>query len=345
METEGILLNLGQSIVSPNDPLKQITVNELYQRVTKPDSALQSTIQQLRTVLSIEPKRYQAIKRMLPYVTCGSFNPPYRRTENFSSISSFIIDIDHLGGKGIDIGELRARLIKDNSIHLMFASPSNDGLKLLFFLSEKCFDHAKYSMFYKLFVTRFAAMHNLGLVVDKCTSDVTRACFLSIDEEAWFNPFAVAVEMKQYVDFDNSVIVDAAQAEIKEAEAKQKELNTQTPSLVQNDLPPDILQQIKEKLNPNIKAKCEKQLVVPEELNEAEQVVKERMSELGILVKQVDPINYGKKFVFELALRKAQLNLFYGKRGYVIVKQPISGADAELTDVVHQIMCEIFVPQ
>ncbi|HOO86049.1 MAG TPA: hypothetical protein PLS94_15865, partial [Prolixibacteraceae bacterium] len=87
MENEGILLNMGQSIVSPNDPLKHITVDKLHQLITKPDSTLQSKIQQLRTVLSIDPKRYQAIKRMLPYVTCGMFHPPYRRTENFSSIS------------------------------------------------------------------------------------------------------------------------------------------------------------------------------------------------------------------------------------------------------------------
>lgn len=345
METEGILLNLGQSIVSPNDPLKQITVEQLHQRISRPDSNLQSKIQQLRTVLSIDPKRYQAIKRMLPYVTCGMFNPPYRRTENFTSISCFIVDIDHLSSKNIDIGELKARIKKDDRVHLVFSSPSNDGLKVLFFLSEKCFDYAKYSMFYKIFLNRFSAQYNLEQIVDKSTSDVTRACFLSIDEDSWFNPFAVAVDMKHYVDFEDDGKVSAALSEIREVEVKQKELISEAPAEVKNELPPDILQHIKEKLNPNIREKREKQIIVPDELNDAEKVVREQMDELGILVKQVEPINYGKKFVFELAFRKAQLNLFYGKKGFVIVKQPISGADAELTEVVHRVMCQIFLPQ
>jgi hypothetical protein len=342
MEQEGIYLQLGQSIVSPNDPLKKITPDQLHQMVSKPSPDLQSKVHQLRTVLSLDPKRYQALKRMLPYVTCGIFNPQYRRTQNFASISCFMIDIDHLSQKNIDSNELKNRLKADDRIHMIFTSPSNDGLKLLFMLTEKCFDYAKYSIFYKVFTSRFSTEHKLEQSVDKVTSDVTRACFLSVDENAWFNPFAQMIDMNAFVDFESESRMKKVFQEIKESEDTSKLVEGNTPKSESQELPSDVIQQIKEKLNPNIKLMREKQLFVPEELNDAEKTVKTRMEELGIKVKLVQPLNYGKKFVFELDHRMAQLNLHYGSKGFKIVKQPINGVNEELMEITYQILCEIF---
>lgn len=342
MEQEGIHLQLGQNIVSSNDSLRKITPEQLHQMISRPSPDLQSKIHQLRTVLSLDPKRYQALKRMLPYVTCGIFNPQYRRTQNFASISCFMVDIDHLSQKNIDIGELKNRLNKDDRIHMMFTSPSNDGLKLLFMLNEKCFDHAKYSLFYKVFVDRFSTQHNLAQTIDRVTCDVTRACFLSVDEDAWFNPFAQMVKMSAFVDFENQGRLDQTLYELKEKEVESKEKEAKKNHVNTAELPPDIMQNIKEKLNPNIRLKRERQIVIPDELNKAESSVRSRMDELGISVKQVESINYGKKFVFELNHQLAQLNLHYGKKGFKIVKQPINGSNPELTNVSYQIMCEIF---
>lgn len=342
MEHDGIYLQLGQNIVSPNDSLKKITPEQLYQMVSRPSPDLQSKVHQLRTVLSLDPKRYQALKRMLPYVTCGIFNPQYRRTQNFASISCFMVDIDHLGRKNIDPSELKNRLKADDRVHLIFTSPSNDGLKLLFMLCEKCFDHAKYSIFYKVFVDKFAAQHSLAQSIDRVTCDVTRACFLSVDEDAWFNPFAQLVDMKAFVDFENQSKLNQALYELKEKEKQAQDKPLTTDDCHAKLLPSDVMQQIKEKLNPNIKLKREKQIVVPEELNAAEKTVNARMEELGIRVKLVQPLNYGKKFVFELDHRMAQLNLHYGSKGFKIVRQPINGADEELMEVAYQILCEIF---
>ena len=88
MEPLGVELTRGNSIVSPNDPLRKIDVTDLYQLLVNPPSELESAINQLRTILSINPKKYQELKRMLPYVTCGMFNPPYRRTANFTSLDA-----------------------------------------------------------------------------------------------------------------------------------------------------------------------------------------------------------------------------------------------------------------
>jgi hypothetical protein len=343
MDDNTLSLQLGQNIISPNDPLKKISIDDLHRKIKEADNELRSKIQQLRIVQSIEPKRYQALKKMLPYVTCGIFNPPYRRSENFASIRLFILDIDHLSRHEMDLPSLRERLKNDNRIHLMFVSPGNDGLKLVFYLEEKCYDAAKYSIFYKLFVTRFAAEHNLANVVDKVTSDVTRACFLSFDEDVWYNPFADAVNMSVYIDFDSYTSVNQAGEEVKQAlEEKSQSLEDATEKTDRQELPPDVLQQIKEKLNPNIKTKIEKIIFVPEELIAVVNTVEEKMNGFGIKTKSVESIHYGKKFVFELDNRWAQLNLFFGKKGFKIVKTPANGSNDDLAEVTYKILCEMF---
>lgn len=343
MDDNTLCLQIGLNIISPNDPLKKITVEQFYHLIKEGDENLRSKINQLRIIQSIEPKRYQVLKKMLPYVTCGIFNPPYRRTENFASIHLFIIDVDHLTSNEIDMATLRNRLTADKRIHLMFGSPGNDGLKLLFCLDSKCYDAARYSLFYKLFATRFAGEHNIAHAIDKVTSDVTRACFLSVDEDTWYNPFSDTVTMNTYIDFDSYHSVKQAGEEIKNAiENNPQPFTGQTVKIDRKELPPDILQQIKEKLNPNIKIKHEKKIFVPEQVIAIVNSVEEKMKTYGITTIQVQSIHYGKKFVFGLDNRWAQLNIFFGKQGYKIVKTPASGSNEELAEVGYRILCEMF---
>lgn len=342
MDDKIIYLQLGRNITSPNDPLKKVTIEEFTRLIRNPDAELSSKIQQLRTVQSIDRKRYHALKKMLPYVTCGIFNPSYRRTENFASINCFIVDIDHLSEKGIDMPTLWNKLKSDDRIHFMFVSPGNDGLKILFYLNQKCYDSAKYSIFYKLFVTRFSQEYNLGQTVDTVTSDVTRACFLSADEDAWFNPFAVPVGMDAYINFDDYRSVAEVKQEIEKAVVLESGKPREDSKTEKQELPPDILQQIKEKLNPNIRTKIEKQIFVPDEIIAVVGKVEETMQGYGIRTKSAENIHYGKKFVFELDNRWAQLNLFFGKQGYKIVKTPATGSNPELAEVAYQILCQMF---
>ena len=44
-----------------------------------------------------------------------------------------------------------------------------------------------YSLFYKKFVKSFSEQYDLQQVVDAKTSDVSRACFLSHDKDAFYN--------------------------------------------------------------------------------------------------------------------------------------------------------------
>lgn len=340
MEPIGIELQLGRSIISPNDPLRKIDVVQLVETITNPPSDLQSAINQLRAVLNIDPKKYQELKRMLPYITCGIFTPPYRKTQNFAAIGCMIIDIDHLSQNGINPDELKSRLKSDPSVMLAFTSPSADGLKLLFALQEKMYDPAKYSLAYKVFIADFAQKHNLMGLIDKVTSDVTRATFLSCDPQAYFNPKATPVALHSLINYNSPKNVGEAISTVKDFE---KQLAPENQVKPQNIIPSDVLQRIKETLNPNITTKAEKIIYVPEELEPAVDKVKTRMADLGITVKTVENIHYGKKFVFELDHRMAQLNLFYGKQGFKVVVTPVRNSDSELAEVARLILCEIFM--
>lgn len=337
------MLQLGNNITSANDPLKKIDTDELFRMISKPDADLKSRIHQLRTVQTIDQKRYQSLKRMLPYVTCGIFSPPYRRLENFASIDCFMLDIDHLHEKEISMESLCKRLSEDNRIEMFFISPGSDGVKVLFNLSEKCYDKAMYSMFYKLFIKEFSMKYGLQQVIDKVTSDATRACFLSHDPDAYHNPFSEPVQMASYINFDNSSEVEQAKKDIAEYEqASQILVNKETAKLVKNELTADLLVEIKKKLNPNFRKKKPKEYYVPPQLDDALHLIKEKFEALGIELVGNDPIHYGRKLRFCVHQKWAQLNIFYGKSGFKIVKTPVNGSDKDLNEIAYQILCEIF---
>ncbi len=335
------MITAGKNIRQKNDPLQKLTIERLYQGIVKPKYEVLNKINQLRMMLTIDKASYRKEKSTLPYVCCGNFNPPYRRLENFGSISHFIIDIDHLSEKEINLNKLKDKLKSDQHIELMFASPSGDGLKVFFPLSESCFDAGKYSIFYKIFATEFSNKYGLNQVVDKSTSDVTRACFVSHDPEAYYNPDAQPVEISKYVNFENLAEVKEIEESIKEEEKKNKQKENHTKE--KPELSTDILEEIKKKLNPNIRTKKEKIIYVPEEIEEQVENVKAHLLKHDIKTIDVRSIHYGKKFLFEIAdKRTAEINLFYGKKGFSVVPTTKTGTDPELAEICHKLMCEIF---
>ena len=335
------MLQLGNHITSSNDPLKKINNVDFFRLVSQPSTELRSQVNQLRTILTIDPKKYRQAKLMLPYVTCGVFSPPYRRLENFASIDCFIVDIDNLQEKEINVDSLSARLKEDQQVQLFFVSPGNNGLKVLFELKDKCFDRVKYSMFYKLFIQDFSSRYGLHQVIDRVTSDATRACFLSADEHAYFNPDALKVDMITYIDFDSYEDVNKASQAISEIE-KAQPTNPTGDNSKDRDLSPDVLAEIKKKLNPNYREKKPKNYYVPPEVDDVLDSVLKRMKELGIDMKGSEPIHYGRKLRFQLGNRFAQINLFYGKKGFRLVKTPVAGSDAELNEVAFRILTDMF---
>ena len=194
------MLLFGTNIQSVADELKKVQEEYLYNSLRNPKPSIAATIQQLRIVYSMDAKGYAQLKRKLPYFVCGQFNPPFRRKENFAYTESFILDFDHLASKQLSLKAIRNDIIQDEQVMMCFTSPSEDGLKVMFRLKERCYDAGLYSIFYKAFAATFAMRHNLTQVADSRTSDVARACFVSIDPDAYFNPNPTPVDIKAYID-------------------------------------------------------------------------------------------------------------------------------------------------
>lgn len=332
------MLMAGKNITQKGDTLSKISVEYLYHSVVRPKPEMEARIRQLRNVKQIDGNRYSLLKKELPYIVCGIFSPPVRKIEHFSRIEYFIIDIDHIGEKGLDVEALKRKLQNDENVMLMFLSPGEDGLKLLFALSEPCYDAAKYSLFYKVFSKKFSIKYGLDQVVDYRTSDVSRACFISFDYNAYYNAQAEKVVMTRFLDFDNPFEVMEIKREMAQTE---KEIGQLEPQQEKSAIPNDVLQAIKEKLGTKVRLKPEKNIFVPQELDDILSRVIDELAMHGIEVMLVENIHYGKKICSTFQGKHSEVNLFYGKRGFTVVETTKSGTDKELNTVTASVIASV----
>lgn len=333
------MLMAGLNITSAVEELRKVNEEYLYRSLVNPKPEIEARIRQLRILYRIDSKSYGMQKRQLPYFVCGIFSPAYRKKENFGYTENFIIDIDKLQSKGLALDDVRRRVQADKRVMLCFTSPSEDGLKVMFRLKEKCYDAGLYSVFYKKFAHDFSQQYQLEQVVDTCTSDVSRACFISMDAQAYYNSDAEPVDMQKYADegLPLEMFATIKQQRQDEKEAKDAARHDEE----HRDLDKDTLDAIRQKLNPKSVAKQKSGLAdscVPEQLNDIIADLRKFIEDYGIMVTEVINIQYAKKIRARLNQRAAEVNLFYGKRGYSVVVSPRCGTDKELNLIVADII-------
>ena len=203
----------------------------------------------------------------------------------------------------------------------------------MFKLSERCYDKGLFSLFYKAFAHKFALQYQMEQVIDQQTCDVTRACFVSFDPDAYYNPQAEPIVMESYVSFNNPLDVFDLKYELeRQAADEKKQQNAEKEPKA--DVDADIIRNIKAILNPAAAQKQNKPVIVPEQLNEIMEDLKAYIEKTGVEVCEVINISYGKKIRMKMRLKQAEVNLFYGKRGFSVVKSPRTGTDDELNDLM-----------
>lgn len=327
---------VGKNVTAKDDALQKIKVEYLYHKLIHPDAVIESKIRQLRIVRQLDPKQYSFLKRQLPYIVCGMFNPAYRRTENFGYTEYFMVDIDHIGEKELSVSELRTRLTADARVVLCFLSPGEDGLKLLFRLNERCYDAGIYSLFYKLFILQFAKKYGLEQVIDARTSDVARACFVSIDAEAFYNPEAEAIDLNTFMNTEDTSELFRIKKQVendKSLPAKQND------TALQRTPDDDALKQIRALLNPGGRSLMPKrEAFIPQELNELMEKLVPYIEQAGVAVAAIENISYGKKLKMKMGLKEAEINVFYGKKGYSVIISPRRGTNDELNALMAQLI-------
>lgn len=329
------MIQMGINIISKEDILQKVKVECLYHSLCNPKPAVEAKIRQLRIIRDLDAKQYAIIKKQLPYVVCGIFNPPYRRTENFGYTEYFIVDIDHLSTKDISLQQIREVLQKDMRIVLCFVSPSEDGLKLLFRLKERCYDAGLYSLFYKEFIRKLSLQYNLQQVIDAKTCDVTRACFISVDPDAYYNSGAEVININEFINMESPEALFSMKHEQGLAEKRQPLATVDKES----EPDKDTLDKIRVLLNPNArKPKTERLVYVPEILNEIISGIKQYIEQAGVVVTNIINIQYGKKIQMKTGVKQAEINLFYGKKGFSVVQSPKCGVSEELNGLMAELI-------
>lgn len=333
------MIYAGTNVTHVDDKLTKVTLDYLYHAIKEPKADMQAKLRQLRIVRSLDPKRYAACKRELPYLVCGCFHPPVRNKEYFVYTEYFFVDIDHIEEKGLSMNELRRTIEADPRVVMSFVSPSNDGLKVLFRLKEKCHDSGIYSAFYKQFVRDFSLQYALEQVVDGRTSDVSRACFFSHDPMVYYNKDAEGVDVNQYVDTVNNSLFG------KEETVVPKKEKTSAEVVVKTDKEPDAdaISNIKQILKLKSAPQPAKNVFVPEQLNEIIDGLIAYVEDAGLKVTEIININYGKKIRAVVGMKQAEINLFYGKRGFSVVISPRCGTDMELNELAAKLITTYFL--
>lgn len=336
---EEITVSLGTNLVSANERMTSISLIELYERIVHANSAFTNQIEVLRSIYKMDGNKYTLTKKFLPYFVCAHFEPGVRRLENFTSTTSFVLDIDNIDEDTISMDELRNKLDKDGRIAMMFTSPSGNGLKLLFRLDKPCLDYNVYSSFYKQFASEFAKEHHLEAFVDLKTNDVTRACFLSADPQATLNTTATPINWEDYVNLESVDIF------VREAQVSTINLEPTTDCTLPQvgNIEPDqeTMTKIRERLELNNKKRlpvAARPIYVPEEVSNILDNLKSSVEETGVELYDTRKIQYGMKLMFKTKQLRAEINLFYGHRGYSVVESPKRGTSLELNSMMAQLV-------
>lgn len=343
------MIQVGKNVTQAKDPLQGVTLERIFKGLINANSELAQKLVLLRQLQTLDSNQYRKQKTSLPYLVCAQFQPNFRHKDNFVFTEYFILDLDHLNQFDLNISNLKNKLCKIPSVCLLFMSPSNDGLKIIFKLAEKIKDAAYYSLFYKTFAAKFASDHQLEGVVDLKTSDVSRCCFMSFDPEAYYNPEADCITPNDYLSMDNVNELHQVTLDIKIAEKQAKEAFQANEVFSIDDtfsnkkvIAPDILQDIRLRFNPNAKIKAVKQHYQPEELNAIMQDLQAHLEEHLLQVKAVKPISYGKQIQLQAGLHTSEINLFYGKKGFTVVKTTKTGTNEALTNLAYEIIKHFF---
>jgi len=182
-------LSLYKSPITNVKPLKNIEIIHLIELIKS--NKYKDTVLQIRKEDNKE-KKNELKKNKLDYVTIGGTFTS-RGDKNIISPSGLApIDIDGIE-KGLE--ELKIKLKEDPYILALFISPSGKGLKAIVRVPTDVKEYSNYVESYYDYLHKKYGIDAGKL--DKATKDISRACFLSWDEDIWVNNSSKIFEEKK----------------------------------------------------------------------------------------------------------------------------------------------------
>ena len=143
-----------------------------------------------------DEKIRKSIKHSLPAVTfCGVFEDSRLDSNIVHYNHLMIVDIDKISPKRLN--SLRNELSHNIHVFAYFVSPSF-GLKVLMMVDA---DHTKHNTDTFYFIERmFKDLYEIE--IDKSGKNVSRLCFISYDEDLFYNPNCVPLKIEERADLD-----------------------------------------------------------------------------------------------------------------------------------------------
>lgn len=160
-------------------PIRNIRIHEAYELIKS--KAFEHQTVRLRELKGSDEAKKFKISNFAFVTFSGRFKE--RSIRGLALCSRYIcLDIDHIERN--EINSYKQRILQNLNPALMFISPSGNGLKIVF---EVEIDSGKHSEYFQAFQIFFETV--IGLKIDLSGSDISRACFLPHDEEAYYNEF------------------------------------------------------------------------------------------------------------------------------------------------------------
>lgn len=178
LEDERVLFSFFRAPISNTVPLKSISLIDAYKYII--GNYAKKRTKELRSFGKAKEARFFKAANFDYCTFSGTFNN--RNDKELIKHSQLLcVDFDHLK----DIETLFKRLLNDEyfDTQLLFRSPSGDGLKWIIPIDISETTHGNF----------FSAVANYiqqtyGVEVDKSGKDISRACFLPHDPQAFINP-------------------------------------------------------------------------------------------------------------------------------------------------------------
>lgn len=324
-----LVIHYGENIQASAAPLSVSTWGQVAQ-IIRSDPKLKDEILRMRRVRILDESAYDRLKIKLPYFCTGQFKGGIRRGEFFEQALAFILDIDGCGRSTPELEFWRKELWADDTIAALFTSPGGDGLKLLFLLQEPLCSTKQYSDFYKAFAFEFATKHRLNDFVDHRTSDCTRCCFLSHDADLLERIHPQYIDWKAYeplARLNDWPGLGAAPTASVSAADKEQHPNTS------HNIRPDVYAEILKKLETRARPKNVKYPYVPSMLEAMLPEIRQALEAQGITLSESSDIQHGKKLQLSMGRDNAEVNVFFGKKGFSVVNVPKRLANESLAQL------------
>lgn len=169
---------------------KRATLEEIVDIIRK--GGVSPLIEKIRAIA--DDKERGEAKKKLKFFTLGISKQMSRKTDSFIKSQYILLDFDHVSNTA-NLHKKKEEIASDPETCVCFISPSGDGLKVIYKMTEPITDKTEFTSIYKKIASIRSKKY--GIQADH-TSDCLRACYFSADEDLYYNPGSDLLDISKF---------------------------------------------------------------------------------------------------------------------------------------------------